>query len=84
MEQGITQLGLSVASVTDELNSLNDLSDVLNKKDNNTNKSEDEKFFKDIQEILPNLSQLIATNVPKGDKSNKLLQNLSCASCSTL
>jgi hypothetical protein len=37
MEQGITQLGLSVASVTDELNSLNDLSDVLNKKDNNTN-----------------------------------------------
>jgi hypothetical protein len=37
MEQGITQLGLSVASVTDELNSLNDLSDVLNKKDNNNN-----------------------------------------------
>ena len=37
MEQGITQLGLSVASVTDELNSLNDLSDVLNKKDVNTN-----------------------------------------------
>ena len=35
MEQGITQLGLSVASVTDELNSLNDLSDVLNKKDGN-------------------------------------------------
>ena len=33
MEQGITQLGLSVASVTDELNSLNDLSDVLNKND---------------------------------------------------
>ena len=38
MEQGITQLGLSVASVTDELNSLNDLSDVLNKNDDdNTN-----------------------------------------------
>ena len=37
MEQGITQLGLSVASVTDELNSLNDLSDVLNKNDNNEN-----------------------------------------------
>ena len=37
MEQGITQLGLSVASVTDELNSLNDLSDVLNKNDDNAN-----------------------------------------------
>ena len=37
MEQGITQLGLSVASVTDELNSLNDLSDVLNKNDGNEN-----------------------------------------------
>jgi hypothetical protein len=35
MEQGITQLGLSVASVTDELNSLNDLTDVLNKNDDN-------------------------------------------------
>ena len=37
MEQGITQLGLSVASVTDELNSLNDLSDVLNSGDNANN-----------------------------------------------
>ena len=36
--KGMTQLGLSVASVTDELNSLNDLSDVLNKNDDdNTN-----------------------------------------------
>ena len=39
MEQGITQLGLSVASVTDELNSLNDLSNVLQNKGNNTNTS---------------------------------------------
>ena len=39
MEQGITQLGLSVASVTDELNSLNDLSDVLNKQDDDNNKN---------------------------------------------
>ena len=40
MEQGITQLGLSVASVTDELNSLNDLSNVLNN-NNDDNNNED-------------------------------------------
>jgi hypothetical protein len=33
-----------------------------------------------IQEIPSNLSQLIATTAPKGDKSSKLPQNLSCHS----
>ena len=31
-----------------------------------------------IQEIPSNLSQLVATTVPQGDKSSKLPQNLSC------
>ena len=35
MEQAITQMGVSVASVTDELNSLNDLSNVLLNNSNN-------------------------------------------------
>ena len=53
MEQGITQLGLSVASVTDELNSLNDLSDVLNKNDDestsdNATKIENPKTFDNL------------------------------------
>ena len=53
MEQGITQLGLSVASVTDELNSLNDLSDVLNKNDedsnsDNTTKVDNPKTFDNL------------------------------------
>ena len=39
MEQGITQLGLSVASVTDELHSLNDLTNLINSENGTSDNS---------------------------------------------
>jgi hypothetical protein len=58
MEQGITQLGLSVASVTDELNSLNDLSDVLNKNDDDkTNNTSNNKTSVENPKTFDNLTK---------------------------
>jgi hypothetical protein len=47
MEQAITQMGVSVASVTDELNSLNDLVKIL-QNNNSGNKVDNPKTFDDL------------------------------------
>ena len=47
MEQAITQMGVSVASVTDELNSLNDLAKILQNNDSG-NKVDNPKTFDDL------------------------------------